>query len=182
MAPMTARPSTPTDPSTTSRGRTEASTEEGTYAAFEVDLLRAWYLEDNDEVETAEIPRLATADHVLVPVAVPAPAASRPADAPEPTAVDHPETSVPASVATTASTRSRHRHADQRSLDAVRRNQVALAAVVTAVLLLGSAVALTGSWVAVAVYAVAVTGLVLARYLAGRRYTPRHTRYAPRHA
>ena len=159
-----------------------------TYDSFEVDLLNAWYDEDADDVDTAVIPRLQVSETVLVPVALPevvppvaafaAPASRVPT---QPTvAAPAPRTPSPASAPATS--RTRHRHASEQSLAAVRRNLVAVAAIVTGAVLLGSAVGIIGGWVALVGYVLLVGGLVLARRRVNARYAPRHSRYVARHA
>lgn len=112
---------------------------------------------DDDEVDTAIIPRLALA----------------PEDAAAP--------AVPAAVAPVAVARRAHRHASAESLDAVRRNQVALLTVVVGTVLVGTLVGIVAGWVGIAGYAVLVGSLLLTRHVLGRRHAPRHSRYAPRH-
>lgn len=155
-----------------------------TYDGLEAALLQGWYDEDSDDVDTAVIPRLQVSETVLVPVAVPetvpsavtpnVPVEARPAPAPTTTPSPAPSSQIPA--------RSRHRHASPQSLAAVRRNLIALAAVIVGTVLLGSLVGLVAGWVGVAGYALVVGSLVLLRRRVNARYAPRHSRYAPRHA
>lgn len=169
----------------TERATTRPETSANDYGVLEAEMLAAWFDVDTDDVETAVIPRLALGHHVVVPVELPAGATTAPVSQ-APTAAPAPAPAVPAPAAApapslVASPATRHRHASAESLDAVRRNQVALAVVVTAIVLLGAVVGLIGGWVALAGYALLVGGLLLAQHLVNRRYTARHTRHVPRH-
>lgn len=163
----------------TERATTRPETSANDYGVLEAEMLTAWFDVDTDDVETAVIPRLALGHHVVVPVELPAGATTAPASTPAPT----PSPVLPAAPVADAPavTSTRHRHASPESLDAVRRNQVALTVVVTAVVLLGAVVGLVGGWVALAGYALLVGALLLAQHLVNRRYTARHTRHVPRH-
>ena len=175
----------------TERATTRPETSANDYGVLEAEMLAAWFDVDTDDVETAVIPRLALGHHVVVPVELPAgattaPVSQAPTAAPAPAVAPAPAPAVPAPAAVpapspVASPSTRHRHASAESLDAVRRNQVALAVVVTAIVLLGAVVGLIGGWVALAGYALLVGGLLLAQHLVNRRYTARHTRHVPRH-
>lgn len=158
------------------RTTTTAETPSTSYGRLETEMLRAWYDEDPDEVDTAVIPRLALGT-VLVPVAVPAasPATSTPAAAA--TVAPAPVTPSPVPVRSTT----RHRHASPESLAAVRRNHIALTVVVVATVLLGVGVGITAGWVGILAYALLVGTLLLAQHRVNRRYAPRHSRYTPRH-
>lgn len=169
----------------TERATTRPETSANDYGVLEAEMLAAWFDVDTDDVETAVIPRLALGHHVVVPVELPAGATTAPVSQ-APTATPAPAPAVPAPAAApapslVASPATRHRHASAESLDAVRRNQVALAVVVTAIVLLGAVVGLIGGWIALAGYALLVGGLLLAQHLVNRRYTARHTRHVPRH-
>ncbi|GAA1238711.1 hypothetical protein GCM10009633_09720 [Janibacter melonis] len=169
----------------TERATTRPETSANDYGVLEAEMLAAWFDVDTDDVETAVIPRLALGHHVVVPVELPAGATTAPVSQ-APTAAPAPAPAVPAPAAApapslVASPATRHRHASAESLDAVRRNQVALAVVVTAIVLLGAVVGLIGGWIALAGYALLVGGLLLAQHLVNRRYTARHTRHVPRH-
>lgn len=172
----------------TERATTRPETSANDYGVLEAEMLAAWFDVDTDDVETAVIPRLALGHHVVVPVELPAGATTAPVSQAPTTAPAAPTAAAPAPAAATAqapspvaSPSTRHRHASAESLDAVRRNQVALAVVVTAIVLLGAVVGLVGGWVALAGYALLVGGLLLAQHLVNRRYTARHTRHVPRH-
>lgn len=170
----------------TERATTRPETSANDYGVLEAEMLAAWFDVDTDDVETAVIPRLALGHHVVVPVELPAGATTAPVSQAPTTAPAAPTAAPPAPAAAPApspatSPATRHRHASAESLDAVRRNQVALAVVVTAIVLLGAVVGLVGGWVALAGYALLVGGLLLAQHLVNRRYTARHTRHVPRH-
>jgi hypothetical protein len=170
----------------TERATTRPETSANDYGVLEAEMLAAWFDVDTDDVETAVIPRLALGHHVVVPVELPAGATTAPVSQAPTTAPAAPTAAPPAPAAAPAPSRvaspaTRHRHASAESLDAVRRNQVALAVVVTAIVLLGAVVGLVGGWVALAGYALLVGGLLLAQHLVNRRYTARHTRHVPRH-
>lgn len=174
----------------TERATTRPETSANDYGVLEAEMLAAWFDVDTDDVETAVIPRLALGHHVVVPVELPAGATTAPVSQAPTTAPAAPTAAAPAPAAATATAQApspvaspstRHRHASAESLDAVRRNQVALAVVVTAIVLLGAVVGLIGGWVALAGYALLVGGLLLAQHLVNRRYTARHTRHVPRH-
>ncbi len=170
----------------TERATTRPETSANDYGVLEAEMLAAWFDVDTDDVETAVIPRLALGHHVVVPVELPAGATTAPVSQAPTTAPAAPTAAPPAPAAApapspVASPATRHRHASAESLDAVRRNQVALAVVVTAIVLLGAVVGLIGGWVALAGYALLVGGLLLAQHLVNRRYTARHTRHVPRH-
>ena len=64
----------------------------------------------------------------------------------------------------------------------MRRNLVALAAVVVGTVLIGALVGFVAGWVGVAGYALVVGGLLLAQRRVNARYAPRHSRYVARHA
>ena len=64
----------------------------------------------------------------------------------------------------------------------MRRNLVALAAVVVGTVLIGALVGFVAGWVGVAAYALVVGGLLLAQRRVNARYAPRHSRYVARHA
>lgn len=171
------------------RTTTTAETPSTSYGRLETEMLRAWYDEDPDEVDTAVIPRLALGT-VLVPVAVPAtsPATSTPAAAatvaPAPVAPSpavSPAPVTPSPVPASARSTTRHRHASPESLAAVRRNHIALTVVVVATVLLGVGVGITAGWVGILAYALLVGTLLLAQHRVNRRYAPRHSRYMPRH-
>ncbi|MEX1909404.1 hypothetical protein L6241_14035 [Janibacter sp. Y6] len=170
----------------TERATTRPETSANDYGVLEAEMLAAWFDVDTDDVETAVIPRLALGHHVVVPVELPAGATTAPVSQAPTTAPAAPTAAPPAPAAApapspVASPATRHRHASAESLDAVRRNQVALAVVVSAIVLLGAVVGLIGGWVALAGYALLVGGLLLAQHLVNRRYTARHTRHVPRH-
>lgn len=170
----------------TERATTRPETSANDYGVLEAEMLAAWFDVDTDDVETAVIPRLALGHHVVVPVELPAGATTAPVSQLPTTAPAAPTAAPPAPAAApapspVASPATRHRHASAESLDAVRRNQVALAVVVSAIVLLGAVVGLIGGWVALAGYALLVGGLLLAQHLVNRRYTARHTRHVPRH-
>lgn len=113
---------------------------------------------DADDEDTAVIPALA-------------------ADAPAASSDASPE--VPAS---SASQRTRHRHASPESLAAIRRNTIAVASLSVAIVLLGATIAYLGGWLAAGGFLLTVTALLVTRYFVNRRYSPRHTRYGARHA
>lgn len=170
----------------TERATTRPETSANDYGVLEAEMLAAWFDVDTDDVETAVIPRLALGHHVVVPVELPAGVTTAPVSQAPTTAPAAPTAAPPAPAAApapspVASPATRHRHASAESLDAVRRNQVALAVVVSAIVLLGAVVGLIGGWVALAGYALLVGGLLLAQHLVNRRYTARHTRHVPRH-
>ncbi|WP_252975825.1 hypothetical protein [Janibacter melonis] len=171
----------------TERATTRPETSANDYGVLEAEMLAAWFDVDTDDVETAVIPRLALGHHVVVPVELPAGSTTAPVSQAPTTAPAAPTAAAPAPPPPQRRLRprgppsTRHRHASAESLDAVRRNQVALAVVVTAIVLLGAVVGLIGGWVALAGYALLVGGLLLAQHLVNRRYTARHTRHVPRH-
>ena len=184
---------------------TPLETAELTYGRIDAAMLQGWYEEDSDDVDTAVIPRLQVSQTVLVPVALPTavsplPASSLPDSsvtasplpvAPATTAdgkASQPALAAASTAVTTPSPvpsttpRTRHRHASPQSLAAVRRNLVALAAVVVGTVLIGTLVGFVAGWVGVAGYALVVGGLLLAQRRVNARYAPRHSRYVARHA
>ncbi|MBD5831087.1 hypothetical protein [Janibacter melonis] len=170
----------------TERATTRPEASANDYGVLEAEMLAAWFDVDTDDVDTAVIPRLALGHHVVVPVELPAgattaPVSQAPATAPAAATAPAPAPATAQAPSPAATPSTRHRHASAESLDAVRRNQVALAVVVTAIVLLGAVVGLIGGWVALAGYALLVGGLLLAQHLVNRRYTARHTRHVPRH-
>lgn len=149
---------------------TPLETAELTYGRIDAAKLQGWYEEDSDDVDTAVIPRLQVSQTVLVPVALPTAVSPLPAS------------SLPDSPVPSTTPRTRHRHASPQSLAAVRRNLVALAAVVVGTVLIGALVGFVAGWVGVAAYALVVGGLLLAQRRVNARYAPRHSRYVARHA
>lgn len=149
---------------------TPLETAELTYGRIDAVMLQGWYEEDSDDVDTAVIPRLQVSQTVLVPVALPTAVSPLPAS------------SLPDSPVPSTTPRTRHRHASPQSLAAVRRNLVALAAVVVGTVLIGALVGFVAGWVGVAAYALVVGGLLLAQRRVNARYAPRHSRYVARHA
>lgn len=149
---------------------TPLETAELTYGRIDAVMLQGWYEEDSDDVDTAVIPRLQVSQTVLVPVALPTAVSPLPAS------------SLPDSPVPSTTPRTRHRHASPQSLAAVRRNLVALAAVVVGAVLIGALVGFVAGWVGVAGYALVVGGLLLAQRRVNARYAPRHSRYVARHA
>ncbi|WP_211356509.1 hypothetical protein [Marihabitans asiaticum] len=157
----------------------------------EVEMLDEWFAGDEDDVDTAIIPRLATGGAVLVPVTLdhlqarpmpePAAAAPVPTAAPAPTAAPEP-TAAPAASTPAGRARGRSRHASAASADAVRRNLIALAVMISAIVLLGAVIGLIGGWAWLGGYALIVCSLMTARSIANRQHAPRHSRYTPRHA
>ncbi len=141
--------------------------------AIPVEDLEAMLATDDDSVDTAAIPRLAfreaveesaatSANTVTVPP-VQATSASEPAVPP----VGH---------------SLRHRHASPESVAAIRRNLVAVAAVLVSLIILGGASAWLAGWIALAAFAVVVLAGAVALHRVNARYAPRHSRYTARHA
>lgn len=152
------------------------------YAQEEIALLEHLVATNDDEVDTAVIPRLA-APTMLVPVQITprvelAPAAAGAAVTPS----SRPVLAEPVTPPVQATPPTRHRHASTASLVAVRRNQLALCVVVVATILLGALAGIVGGWVAVAGYAFVVGAILIGRTMANSRHTPRHGRHTPRHA
>lgn len=170
---------------------TQASPTDMPTWAVPVEDLEAMLATDDDTVDTAAIPRLAFRDAVeesaatqaATPVAATTQVSST--DVSSTTAVEQ----APAATAPTLEPAAppvghslRRRHASPESVAAIRRNLLAVAAVIVSIVLLGSAVAWLAGWIALAVYAVLVIGVAVAVRRANARYAPRHSRYAPRHA
>lgn len=136
--------------------------------------LEAMLATDDDTVDTAVIPRLAYRDAVeesaapgqtlVVPVATPeGDAAAEPARTP----IGH---------------SLRHRHASPESVAAIRRNLIAVACVLVAVVVIGAAITWLAGWIALAAYCLLVLGAAVALHRVNARYSARHSRHTPRHA
>ena len=136
--------------------------------------LEAMLATDDDTVDTAVIPRLAYRDAVeesaapgqtlVVPVATPeGDAAVEPASTP----IGH---------------SLRHRHASPESVAAIRRNLIAVACVLVAVVVIGAAITWLAGWIALAAYSLLVLGAAVALHRVNARYSARHSRHTPRHA
>lgn len=152
--------------------------------AIPVEDLEAMLATDDDTVDTAAIPRLAYRDAVEESAATseaPVAPSTVGEKAVAAQAVTPPET-TPEPAAPPVGHSLRRRHASPESVAAIRRNLIAVSAVVVSVVLIGTAVAWLAGWIALAAYAALVIGAAVAVRRANARYAPRHSRYAPRHA
>lgn len=149
--------------------------------AIQAEDLEAMLATNDDEVDTAAIPRLAFRDAVEEAAA---PGAATV------TVVEDPATEVaPAAptpevepVAPPVGHNLRHRHASPESVAAIRRNLIAVACVLTAVVLVGAAATWLAGWIALGVWTLCVVAGAVALRRANSRYTARHSRYTARHA
>ena len=76
----------------------------------------------------------------------------------------------------------RRRHASPESVAAIRRNLIAVACVLAAVVLIGAAATWLAGWIALGVWTLLVVAGAIAIRRSNSRYTARHSRYTPRHA
>lgn len=168
---------------------TQASPTDMPTWAVPVEDLEAMLATDDDTVDTAAIPRLAFRDAVeesaATQAATPVAATTQVSDVSSTTTVEQASAETAPTLEPAAPPVGhslRRRHASPESVAAIRRNLLAVAAVIVSIVLLGSAVAWLAGWIALAVYAVLVIGVAVAVRRANARYAPRHSRYAPRHA
>lgn len=146
--------------------------------AIPVEDLEAMLATNDDDVDTAAIPRLAFREAVeesatTSEITVATVAAED--TAPEPEAQAEPVTPpVGHSL--------RSRHASPESVAAIRRNLIAFASVIVSVVIIGAAATWLAGWVALAIYSVLVLTAAIAVRRVNARYAPRHSRYTPRHA
>lgn len=145
--------------------------------AIPVEDLEAMLATDDDSVDTAAIPRLAFREAVEESAATSAttvtvPVATSPVQ----------ETSASEPAVPPVGHSLRHRHASPESVAAIRRNLVAVAAVLVSLVILGGASVWFAGWIALAAYAVVVLAGAVALHRVNARYAPRHSRYTARHA
>lgn len=141
--------------------------------AIQAEDLEAMLATNDDEVDTAAIPRLAFRDAVEEAAAPGATTVAPVEQAPEAT---------PEPVAAPVGHNLRHRHASPESVAAIRRNLIAVACVLTAVVLIGAAATWLAGWIALGVWTLCVVAGAVALRRANSRYTARHSRYSARHA
>lgn len=149
--------------------------------AIQAEDLEAMLATNDDEVDTAAIPRLAFRDAVeeaAAPGAATVTAVEGPATEAAP-AAPTPEVEL---AATPVGHNLRHRHASPESVAAIRRNLIAVACVLTAVVLVGAAATWLAGWIALGVWTLCVVAGAVALRRANSRYTARHSRYTARHA
>lgn len=153
--------------------------------AIQAEDLEAMLATNDDEVDTAAIPRLAFRDAVEEAAA---PGAAT-VTAVEGRATETATEAAPAAptpevepVATPVGHNLRHRHASPESVAAIRRNLIAVACVLAAVVLVGAAATWLAGWIALGVWTLCVVAGAVALRRANSRYTARHSRYTARHA
>ena len=137
--------------------------------AIQAEDLEAMLATDDDTVDTAVIPRLAYREAV------------EEAAVPGQTVVTEPVDEVE-HVAAPVGHNLRRRHASQESVAAIRRNLIAVACVLAAVVLIGAAATWLAGWIALGVWTLLVVAGAIAIRRSNSRYTARHSRYTPRHA
>ena len=137
--------------------------------AIQAEDLEAMLATDDDTVDTAVIPRLAYREAV------------EEAAVPGQTIVNEPVDEVE-HVAAPVGHNLRRRHASPESVAAIRRNLIAVACVLAAVVLIGAAATWLAGWIALGVWTLLVVAGAIAIRRSNSRYTARHSRYTPRHA
>ena len=137
--------------------------------AIQAEDLEAMLATDDDTVDTAVIPRLAYREAV------------EEAAVPGQTVVTEPVDEVE-HVAAPVGHNLRRRHASPESVAAIRRNLIAVACVLSAVVLIGAAATWLAGWIALGVWTLLVVAGAIAIRRSNSRYTARHSRYTPRHA
>ena len=137
--------------------------------AIQAEDLEAMLATDDDTVDTAVIPRLAYREAV------------EEAAVPGQTIVTEPVDEVE-HVAAPVGHNLRRRHASPESVAALRRNLIAGACVLAAVVLIGAAATWLAGWIALGVWTLLVVAGAIAIRRSNSRYTARHSRYTPRHA
>ena len=137
--------------------------------AIQAEDLEAMLATDDDTVDTAVIPRLAYREAV------------EEAAVPGQTVVTEPVDEVE-HVAAPVGHNLRRRHASPESVAAIRRNLIAVACVLAAVVLVGAAATWLACWIALGVWTLCVVAGAVALRRANSRYTARHSRYTARHA
>lgn len=137
--------------------------------AIQAEDLEAMLATDDDTVDTAVIPRLAYREAV------------EEAAVPGQTIVTEPVDEVE-HVAAPVGHNLRRRHASPESVAAIRRNLIAVACVLAAVVLIGAAATWLAGWIALGVWTLLVVAGAIAIRRSNSRYTARHSRYTPRHA
>lgn len=137
--------------------------------AIQAEDLEAMLATDDDTVDTAVIPRLAYREAV------------EEAAVPGQTVVTEPVDEVE-HVAAPVGHNLRRRHASPESVAAIRRNLIAVACVLAAVVLIGAAATWLAGWIALGVWTLLVVAGAIAIRRSNSRYTARHSRYTPRHA
>ena len=137
--------------------------------AIQAEDLEAMLATDDDTVDTAVIPRLAYREAV------------EEAAVPGQTVVTEPVDEVE-HVAAPVGHNLRRRHASPESVAAIRRNLIAVACVLAAVVLVGAAATWLAGWIALGVWTLLVVAGAIAIRRSNSRYTARHSRYTPRHA
>ena len=137
--------------------------------AIQAEDLEAMLATDDDTVDTAVIPRLAYREAV------------KEAAVPGQTVVTEPVDEVE-HVAAPVGHNLRRRHASPESVAAIRRNLIAVACVLAAVVLIGAAATWLAGWIALGVWTLLVVAGAIAIRRSNSRYTARHSRYTPRHA
>lgn len=140
--------------------------------AIQAQDLEAMLATDDDTVDTAVIPRLAFRDAVEE-AAAPGQAAVTPV-----VPTDHAVEPAPAPVGHNL----RSRHASPESVAAVRRNLIAVACVLVAVVVIGAAATWLAGWIALGVWSLLVVCAAVALRRVNSRYTAKHSRYTARHA
>ncbi|WP_143445404.1 hypothetical protein [Janibacter indicus] len=153
--------------------------------AIQAEDLEAMLATNDDEVDTAAIPRLAFRDAVEEAAAPGAATVTvvegrtTETDTEAAPAAPTPEVEP---VATPVGHNLRHRHASPESVAAIRRNLIAVACVLAAVVLVGAAATWLAGWIALGVWTLCVVAGAVALRRANSRYTARHSRYTARHA
>ncbi|EKA60416.1 hypothetical protein B277_13079 [Janibacter hoylei PVAS-1] len=137
--------------------------------AIQAEDLEAMLATDDDTVDTAVIPRLAYREAVEEAAVPGQTIVTEPADE-----VEH--------VAAPVGHNLRRRHASPESVAAIRRNLIAVACVLAAVVLIGAAATWLAGWIALGVWTLLVVAGAIAIRRSNSRYTARHSRYTPRHA
>ena len=137
--------------------------------AIQAEDLEAMLATDDDTVDTAVIPRLSYREAV------------EEAAVPGQTIVTEPVDEVE-HVAAPVGHNLRRRHASPESVAAIRRNLIAVACVLAAVVLIGAAATWLAGWIALGVWTLLVVAGAIAIRRSNSRYTARHSRYTPRHA
>ena len=137
--------------------------------AIQAEDLEAMLATDDDTVDTAVIPRLAYREAV------------EEAAVPGQTVVTEPVDEVE-HVAAPVGHNLRRRHASPESVAAIRRNLIAVACVLAAVVLIGAAATWLAGWIGLGVWTLLVVAGAIAIRRSNSRYTARHSRYTPRHA
>ncbi|QNF93997.1 hypothetical protein [Janibacter sp. YB324] len=153
--------------------------------AIQAEDLEAMLATNDDEVDTAAIPRLAFRDAVeeaAAPGAATVTAVEGRTTETDTEAAPAAPTPEVEPAATPVGHNLRHRHASPESVAAIRRNLIAVACVLTAVVLVGAAATWLAGWIALGVWTLCVVAGAVALRRANSRYTARHSRYTARHA